>query len=108
MYQTMRRCIDLYGIEVLPMKKSHLLPYELADRLNMPEDVLLGAAKLTVTAGRRALVENHRGVIDYSEERIVIASGRGTVSIMGAKLCIAAMNRAELLITGRIQSVEWE
>lgn len=88
--------------------KKPFLPYELADRLDMPEDILLGAAKLTISAGRKALVENHRGVLEYSEERIVVASGRGKLSITGTKLRLAAMNRAELLITGKIQGVEWE
>lgn len=32
------------------MKKLRELPYELADKLELPEDVLLGSGKLTVTA----------------------------------------------------------
>ena len=90
------------------MKKFDELPGELADRLDMPEDVLLKAAKLTVTAGRRVLVENHRGVLDYSAEHILVNLGRGKLSISGANLKLKAMNRNELLISGRIQTVEWE
>lgn len=47
------------------MKKLRELPYELADKLELPEDVLLGSAKLTVTGGRSAVIENHRGVLEY-------------------------------------------
>ena len=76
--------------------------------LALPEDALLGTAKLTVTGGKRLLVENHRGVMDYGRERIVVSLGRGKLNISGTELVIAAMNRRELLIRGRIQSVEWE
>lgn len=57
MYQVMMHGIDIYGIEVLPVKSMKELPQELTERLELPEDALLGAAKLTVTGGRRALVE---------------------------------------------------
>ena len=58
------------------MKKLRELPYELADKLELPEDVLLGSAKLTVTGGRSAVIENHRGVLVYTAERIVVAVPR--------------------------------
>ena len=64
------------------MKKLRELPYELADKLELPEDVLLGSAKLTVTGGRSAVIENHRGVLEYTAERIVVA-----VSALTARGC---------------------
>ena len=91
-----------------PVKKLKDLPSELADKLDMPEDILSSAAKLTVTAGRRLLLENHRGVLDYSPQYILINLGRGKLEISGANLSIKAMNRTELIIAGRIQTVEWE
>lgn len=93
---------------MLPVKKRTQPPYALAEKLGLPEDVLLRAAKLTITAGRRALIENHRGVLEYSGERIVAAAERGRICVMGTELRIKAMNRTELLICGKIQSVEWE
>ena len=108
MYQVMMPGIDIYGIEVLPVKSIKELPQELTERLELPQEALLGAAKLTVTGGRRALVENHRGVLEYGEERIVVSVGRGKLTVSGRGLGIEAMNRRELLIRGRIQSVEWE
>ena len=108
MYQVMSPGIDIYGIEVKPVKSKRELPQELAERLALPEEALLGTAKLTVTGSRRLLVGNHHGVMDYGRERIVVSLGRGKLNISGTELVIAAMNRRELLISGRIQSVEWE
>lgn len=95
-------------VEVLPVKKLYELPEELADRLDIPEDLLHPASKLTVTAGRRVLVENHRGVLEYGRERILVKLARGRLSVEGSELRLVAMNREELLIAGRVRTVEWE
>ena len=65
------------------MKNMKELPQDLAQRLELPEEALLGALKLTVTGGRQALVENHRGLLDYSEERILISAIKGKLAISG-------------------------
>lgn len=87
-------------------KKQGVLP-RLADRLELPEEALSGAAKLTVIAGRRALIENHQGILEYSRERITLKLGAGCLSLMGQELRIAAMNRQEVLIRGEVQDVSW-
>ena len=89
------------------MKKLRELPYELADKLELPEDVLLGSAKLTVTGGRSAVIENHRGVLEYTAERIVVAVPRGKVCLDGTGLRLKAMNKNERLVGGRIRNIEW-
>lgn len=81
---------------------------DIAERMELPAEALLGAAKLSVTAGKRAVVENHRGVLEYSPLHIVIGTSRGKLSISGSDLIIRAMNKTELLITGRIQTAEWD
>lgn len=108
MYQTMFSLIDLYGQEVAELKKMETLASDLAEKLELPEDALLGAAKLTVTAGRRALIENHRGILEYGGERIVVSTGRGKIILSGRELRLVAMNKNELLVSGRLQGMEWE
>lgn len=107
-YQSMKRVIDLYGQEVAALKKIGILAADLAERLELPEDALLSAAKLSLTAGRRALVENHKGILEYGTERILISTGRGKISLSGSELRLVAMSKSQLLISGKIQNVEWE
>ncbi len=107
MYQAMFCLIELYGQGVAALKKVSMLAAELSERLQLPEEALLGAAKLSVTAGRRALIENHRGILSYSAACIAVATAGGQISLYGRELRLLAMNRSELLIGGSIQSVEW-
>ena len=87
-------------------KKAGVLP-GLADRLELPEEALGAPPRLTVTAGRRALIENHKGILEYSPERITVTFGREQLSLFGRELRIVAMNRRELLVRGQLQDVSW-
>ena len=55
---------------VTAMKKARLAAESLADRLDLPQDALLGSGKLTVAAGRQVFIENHCGILEYGTERI--------------------------------------
>ncbi len=79
-----------------------------ADALDIPEDVLLGAERVIITAGKRAVVENHRGILAYGEERILLRLPRGKLAIDGARLHLLALTADTVVIGGRIQRVEWE
>ena len=87
-------------------KKREVLP-ALAERLELPEEALSGAAKLTVTADRRALIENHRGILELGESCIVVSTAGEPIRIIGDGMNLRAMNCRELLIEGMIRQVEW-
>lgn len=100
--------IDLYRLEVYALKNILNTAEALAEAFELPADALLGAARVTVTAGKDAVIENHRGILSYGEESIVIRLQRGKLAINGSALRLAAMTADRIFITGRIQSMEWE
>lgn len=104
----MPRRIDLYRLEVRRLRSIIETAEKLARALELPEDALSGSAKLTVTAGRRATVENHRGILSYADTRIVIRLSRGRLSVSGSGLRLLAMTPESIFIGGHIQNVGWE
>ena len=80
----------------------------LADRASLPTDAVCGAVKLTVYGRRRALIENHNGIIDYEEDLIIVDCGAMRISIRGDELTLTAMNKNDMLIRGRLLSIEFE
>lgn len=66
-----------------PVKRLSDIPLEIAERLDLPAESVAGVPKLTVTGRRRALVENHCGLLEYSHECIVVDGGRVRVCIRG-------------------------
>lgn len=100
--------IGLYRLEVAAVKSLMDRAEALAEMLALPEDALLSAAKVTVTAGKRLLVENHRGVLSYGDAQIIVRLPRGKLSVSGSALSLLVMTSEQLLIGGRIQTLEWE
>ena len=90
------------------MKKIKGLCEDLAERLELPQEAFGSAMRLTAVGDRRLLIENHGGLLAYGTEEIRVSTGRGQIVLRGAELGMRAMNRRELLITGRLQSLEWE
>lgn len=89
------------------MKTIKELPLDLAEKLELPMEILPGAGRISITGGRQAYVEDHRGIVEYSEDRVVLALKRGKIIINGAGMRLSAMNGSELIVSGRIESVEW-
>ncbi len=89
------------------LKKRKALLMNLAERLELPEEAVSGATKLSVTGGKRILIENHRGILEYGSERIAVRTDSGTLILSGTELHLLGMNEQELLFGGRLQNVEW-
>jgi len=89
------------------LKRIKELPFELAEKMELPGEIIPGAGSLSIIGGRRALVEGYRGLLEYSTERLVLALERGKIIISGAGLVIRTMNAGALVISGRIENVEW-
>ncbi len=87
--------------------KNRKVAQELCERLDLPAEAA-GASKLTVTGGDQALVENHRGLLEYGEELIRVRLDGGELVLRGSKLRLTVMTDRELLIRGRLFAAEWE
>lgn len=79
----------------------------LADIIQVPSDAL-GCFKLSLFGKNRLLLENHRGIASYGGELIEIGTGSAKLAVRGQGLCIAAMDKRDMLISGSIQALEFE
>ena len=75
-------------------------------RLSLPGEALAGLPKVEITGRGRLTVENHRGLLEYTRERIEINGGRIMITVRGDSLSIRAMSADALLIEGVVVSVE--
>lgn len=80
---------------------------QLIDRLELPSDAL-GGPKISISGRKRLLVENHDGIRSYGDSYIEVSCGSMTVKVRGDSLRLAAMDKNDMLICGRIVSVELE
>ena len=77
-----------------------------AGALDLPADMMAGLPRVELIGDQELRMENHRGILAYSREEIHISGGKLVVRIRGEGLQLKAMNANELLVTGRIFTVE--
>ncbi len=79
---------------------------ELVERFDLPADTAAGAPKITVTGRGRVVIENHRGLLEYSDTFIEAGAGRFHVRVRGEGLLLRAMDSEVLIISGTIFGVD--
>ncbi|MBR0207927.1 MAG: hypothetical protein IJQ43_03430 [Oscillospiraceae bacterium] len=89
------------------MRRKHWDPDLLAERLELPEEAL-GALLVTAVGRRRVLIENHRGIAQYSDACLRLKAAGGTFSLYGSGIRILTLGRHNLAVEGDIGSMEWE
>ena len=76
------------------------------DSSGLEDECIPGQSVVELLGGNRALIENHRRVIEYNLARICIRVSFGTVQVLGRNLRLQAMTGRKLLITGEIDRLE--
>ena len=77
----------------------------IVDNLELPKDLMLGAAIVTVTGRGEAVISNYKGIED-SFIRVQTKTCR--IRITGVRLAIDYYTNEEMKITGSIDTIEYE
>lgn len=87
------------------MKKRSII-HQFTEKADLPGESLPLQSIVEICGNNRVLVENHRGVTEYTEERIGVRVRFGMVCIVGEGLRLCRMSGCQLVITGRIQDIQ--
>ncbi len=74
--------------------------------LEWTEDLSGGCARVTAVGGRSLRVENHTGVLELSETRVVLNTRRGPLCAEGRDLTLCDIRPGTLVIRGDIRRVD--
>ena len=78
-----------------------------SEKIGLPSDILAGAPLLSLVGRRQLLIENYKGIIEYTEEKIRVQTKIGRIHVEGARLNIAYYSMEDMKITGYITKVEF-
>lgn len=89
--------------------KSRLKTFKknLANDLELPDDIVLGATLLSVTGNYRVHIENAHGILEYTTEKVKLLTRDNTVEIEGKDLLIDNYSQEEINIEGSIDSIHY-
>jgi len=79
---------------------------KLTGRLDLPENLLSGVPRVTLTGSGTVCVENPGELLAYSDELLELGCGSLRLRVRGEGLLLRAMEQEELIVTGRVFCVE--
>lgn len=77
----------------------------LADEFDLNDEHLPGLPVIELAGDKRVLIERHRGIVEYSSERIGVRVRYGTVCVHGCGLEVCRMTKEQIVITGRVDDI---
>ncbi|MDA8441284.1 MAG: sporulation protein YqfC [Peptococcaceae bacterium] len=80
---------------------------KLGNALDLPQEVMLNAPKITIVGDVQIWIENHTGLIEYSTEKIRVNTNLGHLNVTGRDFSIVKLLPAEILVEGKLQRLEF-
>ncbi len=76
--------------------------------LDIPQEVSTNIPKITILGFEKMLIENYKAILEYQEFYIRISTHIGILNINGYELNLNEMTTDDLLITGKIDGIDFE
>lgn len=89
------------------MKSSHSLKQKITENVEIPKDILSEIPLLSITGEIELTLENHNGIIEYTDSLIRIRTRNGQLRINGKHLKTIFYTNEEIKINGRFDSIEF-
>ena len=89
-------------------KKKTQIHEKIVKNLELPQDLLLKAAIITITGRSEVLIENYRGNLNLEDSFIRIQAKNEQILIEGTHLAVAYYTNEEMKVTGTVDAVRYE
>ncbi|MGI6684148.1 MAG: sporulation protein YqfC [Bacillota bacterium] len=74
--------------------------------LEIPPDIALNLPRITMLGNLQLNIENHKGIMEYTENKIRIMVTRGHLDIIGANLVLRNVQLDEIEICGEVSEIK--
>ena len=75
--------------------------------LDLPKDIFMGLPNISLCGNREVYISNHRGILSYGQEEMIILVKDYQVLFKGKNLMVVSYSKEELTIHGYISSMEF-
>ncbi len=80
----------------------------IAEKLSVPKDVILDLPRISICGDKEIFIENHKGIMEYTDTCIRIKTNDGVAHIYGEELRIIILESDRMVINGELLRVEYE
>jgi YabP family. len=92
----------------LKYKKPGDLAERASDFFDIPGGIATGMPRIEISGGRQIMIDQHKGLIEYSPTEISVNSSNGIIRIRGDGMEIRAMTASQLIVSGLLFGVDFE
>ena len=80
---------------------------KLIETLQLPQDILCGEIRLTITGNREIWIENYKGLLECTNTNILIQAKNHKLLVEGKALNIDYYTNEDMKISGRILGIKY-
>lgn len=80
----------------------------IVESLELPKDIVYGAVIITAMGRNQVLIENYKGIIEYTREKVRVQTKNCQVTVEGKRLMIEYYTNEEMKITGFIKGILYD
>ncbi len=92
---------------VIMKKMRRWVKQWMTERMELPADVMMDLPRITMVGHLHIYIENHRGVLRFSKEEMRLRLDEGQLLIRGHDFVIKTILPEEILLEGKILSVQY-
>lgn len=90
------------------MRKNKNVKNKINKVLDVPDEIAQKVPKLTILKFEEMLIENYKAILEYQDFFVRIKTTIGIININGFNLSLEEMTIDDLIVKGKIESVDFE
>lgn len=89
-------------------RRKHNRIESIAELFEIPDDLIFDLPRMTLLGNKQLLIENHKGIIEYTTQIVRIRLKQGVVIVVGSNLSLGSLQVEQILVEGLIQSLRYD
>lgn len=81
---------------------------KLAGLLEIPQDIVMDLPRITMLGNKQLLIENHKGIIEYTSSLIRIKLNQGELIVTGTDLTLGNLQVEQILVEGTVGELKYD
>ncbi len=73
----------------------------------LPKEIVLNLPLISIIGNSEITIENYKGIVEYTQEKVRINTTSGIIKLHGRKLCIKQITGDCIKVTGLITAMEY-
>jgi len=88
-------------------KKKLNIKSKITNMFELPKEIVMNLPLISITGSEIVNIENYKGVIEYSEDRVRVNTTSGVLKIEGRELVLKQITAEEITVKGIITKLEY-